>query len=75
MSADSVVVLDEIVVPEQNSHFWPTTMDIQMLTLFGSMERTADQWDKIFDLAGLRASKVQTYAPVMRASIIFAARK
>ena len=75
MSADSLVAIDEVVMPDENAHYWPAGLDLQMYTLFGTMERTASQWDAILDKAGLRAVEVKRYAPVMRTSIIYAARK
>ena len=75
MSADSLVAIDEVVMPDENAHFWPAGLDLQMYTLFGTMERTALQWDAILDKAGLQAVEVKRYAPVMRSSVIYAARK
>jgi hypothetical protein len=54
---------------------WPAGLDLQMYTLFRTMERTASQWDAILDKAGLRAVAVKVYSPVMRNSVIFAAAK
>ena len=75
MSADSLVAIDEVVMPDENTHLWPASLDLQMYTLFGTMERTAMQWDAILDKAGLHAVEVKRYAPVMRSSVIYAARK
>ena len=75
MSADSLVAIDEVVMPDENPHFWPAGLDLQMYSLFGTMERTASQWDAILDKAGLRAVDTKRYAPVMRNTVIYAARK
>ncbi|UKZ82679.1 hypothetical protein TrVFT333_010473 [Trichoderma virens FT-333] len=75
MSADSLVLIDEVVIADQGSHVWPAGLDLQMYTLFGSSERTASQWDSILDRAGLRPVAVKKYAPVMGSSVIFAAPK
>lgn len=75
MSADSLVAIDEVVVPDENAHVWPTGLDLQMFTLFSTTERTASQWDAILDKAGLRPVAVKKYAPVMGTSVIFAAAK
>ncbi|KAL8671298.1 MAG: hypothetical protein Q9168_004200 [Polycauliona sp. 1 TL-2023] len=75
MSADSLVAIDEVVMPDEKAHVWPAGLDLQMYTLFGTPERTAVQWDAILDKAGLRAVEVKRYAPVMRTSLIYAARK
>ncbi|KAI4102884.1 MAG: hypothetical protein L6R37_004146 [Teloschistes peruensis] len=75
MSADSLVAIDEVVMPDVKAHVWPAGLDIQMYTFFGTMERTALQWDAILDKAGLRAVKVKRISPVMRTAVIYAARK
>ena len=75
MSADSLVAIDEVVVPDENAHVWPAGLDLQMYSLFSTTERTAAHWDAILDKAGLRAVAVKKYAPVMQSSVIFAAAK
>ncbi|KAI4196705.1 MAG: hypothetical protein LQ350_006396 [Teloschistes chrysophthalmus] len=75
MSADSLVAIDEVVMPEMNAHSWPAGLDIQMYAMFRTMERTALQWDAILDKAGLRAVKVKRISPVMCTAVIYAARK
>lgn len=73
MSADSMVLIDEVVIPDMGAHVWPAGLDLQMFTLFGAFERTASQWDSLLKRAGLRPVAVKKYAPVMGTSIIFAA--
>lgn len=75
LSAGSQVLIDEVVLPEKGAHVWPAGLDLQMLTLFGTGERTAPQWDALLDRAGLRAVKVEKYAPVYEGCVIFAERK
>ncbi|KAH6653364.1 O-methyltransferase-domain-containing protein, partial [Truncatella angustata] len=73
MSADSRVLIDEIVLADQGPHVWPAGLDLQMYTLFGAAERTATRWDSILERTGLRPVAVKNYAPVMGSSVIFAA--
>ncbi|RYP75950.1 hypothetical protein DL769_003716 [Monosporascus sp. CRB-8-3] len=73
MSADSLVLIDEVVIPDQGAHVWPAGLDLQMYTLFGASERTTSQWDALLQRAGLRPVAVKKYAPVMGSSVIFAA--
>ncbi|KAK8134770.1 tryptophan halogenase domain-containing protein [Apiospora sp. TS-2023a] len=75
MSAESLVLIDEVVLPEEGAHVWPAGLDLQMLTLFGGGERTAPEWDCILERAGLRPVAVKKYAPVMESCVIFATRK
>jgi len=73
MSADSRVLIDEVVIPDMGAHIWPAGLDLQMYTLFGAFERTTSQWDALLQRAGLRPVSVKKYAPVMGGSVIFAA--
>lgn len=75
MSADSLVLIDEVVIPDKGAHVWPAGLDLQMLTLFGGSERTGVQWDALLKKAGLKPVAVKKYAPVMASCVIFAARK
>ncbi|KAI1779470.1 hypothetical protein F4818DRAFT_141579 [Hypoxylon cercidicola] len=75
MSANSQVLIDEVVIPDQGAHVWPAGLDLQMYTLFGTSERTASQWDALLQRAGLRPVAVKKYAPVMGSCVIFAAPK
>ena len=75
MSADSRVLIDEVVMPDEGAHIWPAGLDLQMYTLFGGSERTTSQWDAILERAGLQPVAVSKYAPVMGSSVIFAARR
>ncbi|KAM7194538.1 hypothetical protein V8F20_007894 [Naviculisporaceae sp. PSN 640] len=75
LSAGSQVLIDEVVLPDAGAHVWPAGLDLQMLALFGTGERTAKQWDSLLDRAGLRAVKVEKYTPVYGGCVIFAERK
>ncbi|ORY71356.1 uncharacterized protein BCR38DRAFT_8691 [Pseudomassariella vexata] len=75
MSADSLVLIDEVIMPDMGAHVWPAGLDLQMYTLFGASERTAKQWDALLQRAGLQPVSVKKYAPVMGSSVIFAAPK
>jgi hypothetical protein len=75
MAPDSQILIDEMVVPNTGAHGWPAGQDLQMMMMFGAMERTVDQWNELLNQAGLRAVEIKTYAPVLRTSIIFAQPK
>jgi len=53
MSAGGRVVVVDMIIDEQDSGPGPL-MDIAMLTMLSSLERTARQFDALFDGAGLR---------------------
>lgn len=73
MSAESRVLIDEVVIPDMGAHISPVGLDLQTFTLFGTLERTASQWDALLQRAVLRLVAVEKYAPVEGGSVIFAA--
>ncbi len=75
MSADSQILIDEVVMPNTGAHTWPAGLDLQMYIMHDAMERDIDQWHALLDRASLKALKIKTYAPVMRSSIIYAVPK
>ncbi|TVY75550.1 O-methyltransferase lepI [Lachnellula suecica] len=72
MDQDSLILLDEIALPNQNIDWFATQTDITMLTAFGSMERTETQWNKLLESVGLRLQTISTYTYAHRLSIIAA---
>jgi hypothetical protein len=75
LAADSQILIDEIVVPDAGADAWVAGQDLNMMLLFGGMERTANEWAALLDLAGLKIVDIKTYVPVRRSSIIFAMLK
>lgn len=70
MSNDSMVLIDEVVVPEVGAHWHVTASDIVMMTLFAAKERTRKQWDEIAEKAGLRIDHVHMYNTSFYSSVI-----
>ncbi|KAK3297914.1 O-methyltransferase-domain-containing protein [Chaetomium fimeti] len=75
LAADSRVLIDELVVPDQGADAWVAGQDLNMMLLFGGMERRRDDWTALLDRAGLKMVDIKTYAPVRRSSIIVAMLK
>jgi hypothetical protein len=71
----SRVLLDELVVPDTGADAWVAGQDLNMMLLFGGMERTRGEWAALLDRAGLRMVEVKTYVPVRGSSIIVAELK
>ena len=74
MSEDSVIMLDEIVVPNKNVDWFVTQTDFAMLIQFASMERTEDQWHHLLAAAGLEIRNILTYTWAFKLSVIVAAK-
>lgn len=75
MALDSQILIDEIVLPNTGASAPPAAHDLEMMIMFGTMERTINQWNALLDRAGLKAVEVKTYEIAMQSSIIFAQLK
>jgi demethylsterigmatocystin 6-O-methyltransferase len=72
MDKDSLILPDEMVLPDECVDWFATQTDITMLATFGSMERTEAQWYGLLEEVGLRVRRVVTYTHSFRLSIIAA---
>lgn len=66
---DSVILIDDVIIPETGAHSHSTDKDISMMVNLGAMERTKRQWLKLFSSVGLRQVKVATYNELSGESI------
>ena len=60
---DSLILLDEMVLPSQHVDEASTQHDLTMMTFHSSMERSEEQWAKLAGAVGLKIKKVALYAP------------
>jgi len=72
MNESSVILLDEMALPNQDIDWFATQTDITMLTAFGSMERTEAQWHNLLESVDLKVQGIFTYTYSHRLSIIAA---
>lgn len=70
MAPDSVLLIDEMILPETDVHIDAASMDITMLAAFAGMERSEAQWRSVIDEAGLRLVKTYVYNPVSHESVM-----
>jgi len=66
----SVILIDELVIPNTGAHFHATQQDIALMTTLAALERTHEQWYSLIEAAGLRIKKIHTYTVSLRDSII-----
>ena len=59
----SKILLSERVIPAQGAHWTATSLDLIMMTLFGSRERTEAEWHKLLASAGLRIVRIWSFDP------------
>ena len=60
MSKNSILLINEDALPEDNVPLYPTQLDISMMAAFPSLDRTQLQFKKLLESAGFRLVKVQT---------------
>lgn len=61
MGPESVLLIDEMVFPENGVSFNTASIDMTMLSVFASMERTEAQWRLVFEDVGLELVRTYTY--------------
>lgn len=61
LGKDSVLVIDEMIIPNKGAHPRATGQDMHMMASLASMERTERQWDSLLERAGLRVLEKKTY--------------
>ena len=61
MAPESIILLDEMVLPETGVSSYAAAMDLTMMAAFASMERSEAQWRKILEDVGLVLTKTYTY--------------
>lgn len=61
MDEDSLLVIDEIVVPGRAASVKQVLYDMVMLSCLGSGERSESQWREVLEKAGLRLREVEIY--------------
>lgn len=63
MGPESIILLDEWVLPETGVSSYAACMDLTMMAAFSAMERSESQWLKIFEEVGLKLVKTYPYNP------------
>lgn len=61
MTADSVLLIDEMVLPETGVSAIAASIDLTMLSSLASAERTKEEWTELLDDLGLEIVKTYTY--------------
>lgn len=56
----SKILINENVIPDTNAYWETTSLDITMLALFSSQERTAKHWHRLLESVGLKIVKIWT---------------
>lgn len=75
LAEDSLVLLDEMVLPATGVDWYATQTDLTMMCAHGARERTEGQWRALLADAGLEVRSVTTYTHSFRLSVIAAGKK
>ena len=60
MSKDSILLINENVLPESNVPLYPAMLDLSMMAIFSSLDRTQTQFKELLDSAGFKLLQVWT---------------
>ncbi|KAI6087974.1 S-adenosyl-L-methionine-dependent methyltransferase [Hypoxylon rubiginosum] len=75
MSPGSLLIIDEMIIPNSGATLRSTVQDMVMMTSLASAERTERQWEALLDRAGLRVLQKTAYNEATGESIIVTMRK
>ena len=70
MTDDSILLLDEMVLPEMGVNSYAAAIDLTMMVATAAHERTEAQWHKVIDGAGLKLVKTYCYNPASYETIL-----
>ena len=68
--ANSVILIDEMVLPDISASWQATQLDITMMSALAGMERTRHEWYALLQSAGLKVVEIYTYTNSLHDSII-----
>ncbi len=64
MGPESVLLIDEMILPEVGVNFMAASIDMTMLTALAGAERTEGEWRRVFKDVGLELGAVFMYNPL-----------
>ncbi|TVY62837.1 O-methyltransferase lepI [Lachnellula suecica] len=70
LAEDSIILIDDMVIPDTNAHRNATQLDICMMAGLASIERTREAWHELIESVGLKINRIYTYTASLRDSII-----
>ena len=70
MDAESILLVDDKVVPDIGASMTASALDLSMMCCFASMERTEKQWRGLVESVGMRVEGVWTYTEDVRDSVL-----
>ena len=70
MSPQSFLLIDEMVIPDTGASRFAMQLDVTMMAMFSSTERTVPYWRRLLGEVGLEITQVYRYDPELEYSIL-----
>lgn len=70
LTEDSVILIDEMYLPEKGVHWQATNLDMQMMLYLCSVERTEPHWVELIGKAGLKIQQTYQYTKSLSDTVI-----
>ena len=75
LSDDSLILVDDIVLPDFKAPSRSVKMDMFMMAAHGAIERTEKQWNELFDSAGLKIVQTREYRDILQGCSVTSLQK
>lgn len=75
VAGQSVLLIDELVLPEKQAPWREAQLDIEMLVHLAGAERTEKEWRKLLSDAGFNVKRIRQYGEDRLDSVIEAVLK
>ena len=75
MNSESLILIDEMSLPEKGVPQEAAFQDLTMMFALGSIERTTEQWYALLDKAGLKVKQIHKYTNRLNDTVIAAVPK
>lgn len=72
MDEDSLILIDELVLPDRGAHRYETQLDLTMLAMLNAEARTETHWKQLLSEIGLEVKNIVYYEDDAREAIIIA---
>ncbi|TVY73381.1 Demethylsterigmatocystin 6-O-methyltransferase [Lachnellula suecica] len=70
LGPDSLILIDEMILPNEKVHWQATQLDLTMMAALGSKERTNEQWYTLLEASGLKIVRIVPYTTPLNESIM-----
>lgn len=75
MSKESLILIEEMVLPDTNVFWQAAQIDLTMMSALASVERTQTQWQELLNSVGLEIVKTNVHTPWAHESVLAAVPK